>query len=315
MASTAAPAGATTFRIDQLRLSPHNVRLHRPDAEATDALEASILAEGRLLEPILVHPMRGHKGQFGVFAGGRRYRSIRKLVDRGALPADWPIAAMLHEADDVELVARSLDENLMRRELRTYETCRALAREVKLGRTPEEVARRHGQELIWVKRSLRLAALAPALFDALAEEAISLAQAQAYAATADHALQLAAYGAMSARSESLRKPEHIRAWLKVDDAEAAKLLRYVGEAAYQGAGGAFEPDLFADGEDASGRVTDDQLLRVLADRKTEALRVEARALRAARPALPASTAGRSVWGGGPRASDPPSRRGGGATAG
>lgn len=300
MPNAPAPPSATTFTIDQLRLSPHNVRKHRADAEATEALEISILAEGRLLEPVLVHRMRGHAAQWGVFAGGRRYRSIRKLVDRGALPADWPIPAVIHDASDVELVARSLDENLLRRDLQEYETCAAIVRENKLGRSPDDIARRHGQTLAWVQQAMRLGDLAPIVFAAFSEGRLSRDQARAYGATADHELQAAAFEAMTARAEHLRTAAAIRAWLRVDDQEAAKLLRFVGEEDYQAAGGAFEPDLFADGEDRSGRITDEPLLRRLADEKGHGLKEATRA-RVGRPELrfvptpPAGGYGGSDW--------------------
>lgn len=80
---------STTLTIDQIEISPLNVRTHRPDAEDTGALEASILADG-LLNPIVVHPMLGRKGRWGAVAGGRRTRAIKALVGRGDLPRDWP---------------------------------------------------------------------------------------------------------------------------------------------------------------------------------------------------------------------------------
>ncbi|WP_174293433.1 ParB/RepB/Spo0J family partition protein, partial [Sphingomonas bacterium] len=274
---------STTLTIDQLRLSPLNVRTNQVDQAATSALEASIKSEG-LLQSLSVHPMRGNGKMWGVFAGGRRYRSIRALVDRGELPKDFPIAVMVHEAPDAEIVARSLAENMLRRDLHTYEECAAVARENKLGHSPEQIAARHGQELVWARRLIRLGNLAQPVFDAFAAGRISDDQARAFGATEDHALQLQAFEALINLPEHARKPQAIHAWLRIDDAEEAKLLRFVGGDPYRDAGGAYELDLFADGLDDRGRVTNPPLLRRLADAKVDALRAEAR-VRVSRPDL------------------------------
>jgi len=265
-----------TLSIDQLRLSPLNVRTNESDASATTALEASILAEG-VLQSLSVHPMRGSVKLYGVFAGGRRYRSIRRLVDRGDLPRDFPVPVIVNEAADVEIVARSLSENMLRRNLRSYETCAAIVRERNLGHTPEQIAARHGQELTWVNRALRLGDLAKPVFEAFAAGRLSDEQVRAFGATGDHERQLAAFEALSAGPEHARTPAAIRAWLRVDDREAGRLLRFVGRDAYLAAGGSIERDLFAEGEDESGIVTNDKLLRQLADEKVANLREDTRA--------------------------------------
>ena len=268
---------STTLTIDQLRLSPLNVRTNQVDQAATSALEASIKSEG-LLQALSVHPMRGNVKVWGVFAGGRRYRSIRALVDRGDLPKDFEVAVVVHEAPDAEIVARSLAENMLRRDLRPYEECAAIARENKLGHTPEQIAQRHGQEIDWVRRLVRLGNLAKPVFDAFAAGRLSADQAKAYGATEDHALQVAAFEAIDGRAEHARKADAIRAWLRINDAEEGKLLRFVGADAYRDAGGGYELDLFADPADERGRVADAPLLRRLAESKVEALRAEARTL-------------------------------------
>ena len=108
---------SVTMTIDQLRLSRLNVRTNIIDCNATEGLERSILAHGLML-PLLVHPLAGKRRGvtlYGVHAGGRRYRSIRALVDRGDLPADWPIEVVVQQLSDAELIERSTAENLLRR--------------------------------------------------------------------------------------------------------------------------------------------------------------------------------------------------------
>ena len=264
-----------TLCIDQLILSDLNVRTNQADATETAALEASIMAEG-LIHPLAVHELLLHPGRYGVFAGGRRYRSIRNLVDRGALPVEWPIAVTLHNVAPVEIVARSLDENMLRRQLQPYEEYAALALEAQLGRTPEQLAERHGQRLLWIQQALRLGQLAPEVFEALERGDLSVDQARAIGATADQDLQREAWQRFSQMPAAARTPATIRAWLCVGDQDAGRLLRFVGEDAYRFAGGGWEADLFSEGADEVGRVTDDPLLRQLADAKIEALRASTR---------------------------------------
>ena len=260
--------------IDQLHLSDLNVRTNQVDATETAALEASILAEG-LLQPLSVHPLIA-PDHYGVFAGGRRYRSIRNLVDRGALPDDWPVAVIVHDAPEVEIVARSLDENLLRRNLRPYEEYAALALEAQYGRTPEQLAERHGQTLIWTRQALRLGQLSPEVFNAFELGEISHEQAQAFGATADQDLQRAAWETFGKLPGHARTPAAIRGWLRIGDQEAGRLLRFVGDEGYREAGGGWEPDLFADGADDVGRIMDEPLLRRLADDKVARIKAATR---------------------------------------
>lgn len=263
--------------IDELRLSQLNVRTNEEDANATEALQASILAHG-LFQPLIVHPMKGAKNKFAVLAGGRRYRAIRRLVDNGDLPADWPIDTVERDVSDREIIELSLAENLLRRQLRPYEIYAAVAKAQRRGATAEEIAKHFGQSLKAVRQWLRLSNLEPAIFTAYASGKISHEQACAYAATENHALQRLAYDKLVSAPEWQARPATIRQLMKVGDREAEKLLRFVGLETYRAAGGEFELDLFADDAEMRGHVTDEGLLRQLTDAKLETIRDEIRAL-------------------------------------
>ena len=268
-----------TMTIDQLRLSPHNVRTNREDQFATEALERSLLANGLML-PLLVHPMRGRAGQWGVFAGGRRYRALKRLVDRGDLPADHAIDVVVRDLPDAELTEASLSENLLRRDLRPYEIFAAVLRASSRGEAPEQIAKALGQELIWVKQALRLATLAPPLLVALETERLSVEQARAFGATDDHAAQVAVWKELCGTGDMLAEgttPELIRKRLKIGDPELQKLLRFVGDDAYRAAKGRFQFDLFTGQAEQRGRVMDESILRDLVDVKLGEIRAEWRA--------------------------------------
>ncbi|HEX7693898.1 MAG TPA: ParB N-terminal domain-containing protein [Sphingomonas sp.] len=267
-----------TLTIGQIRLSPWNVRTNEEDATSTTGLEASILEEG-LLHAINVHPMRGNTKQWGAFAGGRRYRSISNLVGRGDLPDDWPVKVSIYEGySDAQLIVLSIAENVMRKNLRDYELYAGVVRAIALGETIEDIARELGQPELHVKRWMCIGQLAKPIFKAFADGELTIGQAQAFAARDDHELQLAAFNAIMALADPReRTPDRIRRAMKVGDAEARRLLAFVGEDAYREAGGRYALDLFADEAEERGSIVDEGTLRQLADAKLDSLRAEIRA--------------------------------------
>lgn len=103
------------FTIDQLAISPLNVRFNEVAIEKVDALRAQIVAEG-LLQPLVIHPVPKRakwagKAGYGVFAGGRRCRAIRAATlwtDAIALLAAHP--AFAAETDPPEALRAFLEE-------------------------------------------------------------------------------------------------------------------------------------------------------------------------------------------------------------
>lgn len=265
-----------TLTIDQIELSRLNVRTNQDDANAVASIEASILELG-LTHPINLHPLAGSK-KFGVFAGGRRYRAIRNLVARGDLPANWPVKVAIYEGrTDVQIIELSLGENILRRDLQEYEIAAALARLAIRGETVATIAAALGQTHNYVAQRMRLGQLAPPIFETLAQGLLDIEQAKAYAATADHRLQLAVYDRLRQLPEHERTAPRIRAALKVGDAQSARLLRFVGADAYRAAGGRFEADLFADDAEERGRIVDEGVLAELAEARFEQVRAATRA--------------------------------------
>lgn len=270
------------YRHAELAISPLNVRYNEEDCEAVEALAAAIVREGQL-QQIVLHTApagaawavnaAGEPAQFGVWAGGRRYRAIGKAIADGRLPADFPIKAELRDQSDGLIVVDSLGENILRRELRPYEVHAAIARAVTLGETVASIADRIGQTEGWVTRQLRLGELDPEIFAAYAAGTISGEEAQAFAATADPELQRAAWAHLRDLPGWQRTAQKIRAFYSIGDHDLHKLLLFVGEAVYLGAGGEFERDLFADPASfgAQGRVTDLPLLRRLVEERKAAL--------------------------------------------
>lgn len=265
-----------TMTIAELRLSPLNVRTSEADTSDTSQLEALILADG-LMYPMSVHQLRGSK-TFGAFAGGRRYRSIKRLTDRGEVPADaqWKVRKYIGYSE-AELIELSINENLPRRDLQSYEVYAGVRRAHSLGHDVGQIAEALNQKPVHIERWLRLGSLAKPVFAALAAGTITTDQARAFAGTADQQLQLAVFERLAPISIHSPTPKEIRAALNIGDARAQRELAFVGFDAYRAAGGRFELDLFAEEAEERGRVEDLGKLQQLVDEKIAGIRDEVRA--------------------------------------
>jgi ParB/RepB/Spo0J family partition protein len=82
-------------------------------ANGLEALAASI-AEHGLLQPLIVSPSAGKKTLYDVHAGGRRWRAIGLLIERGTLPKDYAVDVRLCENEAAAAREISLAENLLR---------------------------------------------------------------------------------------------------------------------------------------------------------------------------------------------------------
>jgi len=134
------------------------------------------------------------------------------------------------------------------------------------------IARRFGLTVRFVEGRLRLASLAPVVFDALGAGEITLDVAKAYAATPDQERQAFVFEQVS-RSYMAQHPDSIRRMMTQATVSASdRRARFVGEEAYVAAGGRIERDLFSD-EDGI-RWLDIALLERLATEKLEALAAE-----------------------------------------
>lgn len=170
-----------TIPLNKLVQSPRNVRRHA-NASADAELKASIAAHG-LLQNLIVRPAA--KGRFEVEAGERRRRAMLALVDDKALPRGHKVTCLVLEND----VETSLAENFHRLAMNPADEAQAFAALVESGASTEDVARRFGLTVRFVEGRLRLAQLAPVVFEALAAGEITLDLAKAYGATSDQEVQ------------------------------------------------------------------------------------------------------------------------------
>ena len=184
--------------LDQLVLSPANVRQTPATAAEDAALEASIRAKG-ILQNLIVHPTPiDGKGVYEVDAGGCRLKILQKLASEGVINADFKVPCKIEQPEDA--VETSLTENTVRAAMHPADEFAAMAALIDSGATIDAVATRFGTSERHVRQRLRLGKLAPELLDAFRAGDISLEVVTAFTLGADHAAQLAVWRQVKANS-------------------------------------------------------------------------------------------------------------------
>jgi ParB family chromosome partitioning protein len=259
-----------TIPLNKLMPSPRNVR-QATDEQADLQLKADIEARG-LLQNLVVVPARKPKGRFTVEGGGRRFRALASLAEDGKLPADHEVCCLVLDGGPAAAQEAGLAENFQRLALNPADECLAFQQLIEQGADVEGISRRFGVTVRFVEGRLRLASLAPVVFEALGAGEITLDLAKAYAATPDQERQAYVFEQVS-RSYMTQHPDSIRRMMMHATVSASdRRARFVGEDAYVAAGGRIERDLFSDEEGA--RWLDIALLERLATEKMETLAAE-----------------------------------------
>ena len=249
--------------LTKLIQSPRNVRRHG-DSAADSELKASIAAHG-LLQNLIVRPAA--RGKFEVEAGERRRCALLALAEEKLLPKGYEVTCLVLEDDAEIAVETSLAENFHRLAMNPADEAQAFAALIDAGASTEDVARRFGLTVRFVEGRLRLATLAPVVFDALAAGEITLDLAKAFGATSDQEIQARVYeqassGYYAPSADSIRRMV-LSGTVRGSDARA----RLVGREAYIAAGGRIERELFDD--DDSESWVDVALLEALASEEME----------------------------------------------
>lgn len=255
-----------TVKLAKLRLSPINVRTVSDDQLRIPEMAADIEARG-VLQNLLVTPVTKPRGMFEVFDGGRRWRALSMLAERGAINAEeFDVPVLVVKADVAALSETSLAANFHQLKLTPAEECRAFQHFLGVDGDIDAVAKRFGQTRRFIEGRLRLATLAAPIFDALAAGEISLEIAKAYASTDSQDKQLLVWTNYSGHSyvnaDTIRRAI-VHQTMKATDPVA--LL--VGDEAYLAAGGKIVADLFSEDGD---RWVDPEIAERLAAAKLEA---------------------------------------------
>jgi len=254
-----------TIPLEKLVPSPRNVR-RSTDEQADLQLKADIEARG-LLQNLVVTSTTKPRGSFAVEAGGRRLAALKALAADGKLPGTHEVCCLVLERGPSAQEA-SLAENFQRLGMNPADECLAFQQLIEQGADCEGIARRFGLTVRFVEGRLRLAGLAPAVFDALGAGEITLDVAKAYAATPDQERQTLVFEQMS-RGYGAAHPDSIRRMMTQATIGAGdRRALFIGEEAYVAAGGRVERDLFSD--DSGARWLDIAIVERLACEKLEA---------------------------------------------
>lgn len=231
------------IHLDQLTLSEMNVRKTHTDT-AQDEMKASLLHHG--LQQNLVVIAQSEQA-YEVIAGGRRLQALKALSAAGEtvpnIGADWQIPCQVIEAGDATEI--SLAENTVRLAMHPADQYEAWSKMVEEGKSPTDVALRFGVSEQVVRRRLKLAAVAPTLMDAFRAGEISHENLMVFTLTDDHARQLDVWEQV--KDNQNVSAHNIRRLLTEGAVRSdSKLAVFVGEAAYEQAGGIITRDLFTD---------------------------------------------------------------------
>ncbi len=252
---------------NKLVLSQANVRKVKAGVSIEELAED--IARRTLLHSLAVRPVLDAEGvETGVFevpVGGRRFRALELLVKQKRMSKTQPVPCVVRTAGLAE--EDSLAENVQRAPLHPLDQFRAFQTLREAGLGEEEIAARFFVAPGVVKQCLKLAAVAPALLDAYAEDRMTLEQLMAFTVTDDRERQEQVWEALS-RAYS-REPYQIRRLLTEGAVRASdKRALFVGVEAYEAAGGAVMRDLFQ--HDDGGWLQDPALLDRLVAEKLEA---------------------------------------------
>ncbi|MCV6547618.1 MAG: ParB N-terminal domain-containing protein [Cohaesibacter sp.] len=238
--SASAPVEIRQIPLSQLELSPKNVR-KVPPSEAEDAQLLASIREQGLKQNLIVYS--GPNDTFLVDAGWRRLKALKALAEEGGIPQNHPVVCLVEEEQTATL--SSIMENVQRAAMHPADQFEAFATLIEEGRTEEEIAQKFGVDIGLVRRRLKLARVAPAVFEAFRAGDINLECVMAFTLSDNHDRQLVVWN--SIKDNHHVHPNAIKRMLtETSYSAASKLGKFVGQEAYEAAGGTVMSDLFSE---------------------------------------------------------------------
>ncbi|NHO29284.1 ParB/RepB/Spo0J family partition protein [Acetobacter farinalis] len=162
---------ASTLPVDVLVPGPFQPR-QEMEPGALEELAESIRARG-ILQPILVRPDPGKKGQYQIIAGERRWRAAQ-LAQCHTVPVH------VRDLDEVDAMAAALVENLQRADLNPIEEADGFSRLMEnYSLTQDELAKAIGKSRPHVANTMRLLRLPESVRKAVRAGVLSAGHARA----------------------------------------------------------------------------------------------------------------------------------------
>nr|WP_249200335.1 ParB/Srx family N-terminal domain-containing protein [Thetidibacter halocola] len=205
---------------NKLMLSQSNVRHVKAGVSIEELAED--IARRTLLSSITVRPVLDESGaetgMYTIPAGGRRFRALELLVKQKRMNKTALVPCIVRTDGLAE--EDSLAENVQRAPLHPLDQFRAFHAMREKGRTEEEIAAAFFLSASVVKQRLKLAAVAPSLLDAYAEEEMTLDQLMAFTVNPDHARQEQVWEALQELGADVAGAAYVTATITVWDENA-----------------------------------------------------------------------------------------------
>lgn len=259
----------------KLYVAVENARFGSQELGDLDALAASIVELGELVQPLHVYADDDAEN-YAVWDGGRRWNALMKLVKGKksklpeALAAGIPCIVTSRERARLHSLA-----TFNRHDMHPADEFLAYKAMFDAGVTePERIAAACAVPTPRVRQLLRLCGVAPAILDAFKAGELALDVVEAFTLSTDHDKQLAVLEAVRGRSKA-PSAWQVKAAFREDAIGATDPWAvFVGREAYEAAGGTFLTDLFdRENEDwANG-----DLVKLLAQQKLDKLLEEVQA--------------------------------------
>lgn len=262
---------ARDIPFNRIRLSKDNVR-ETDVEEGLDDLTHDIERREDLIQGLNVRAILdddgAETGDFETPAGGRRYRSIARLVQAGRFPDDGLVPCIVKKAGAKTSAADdSLAENILHVALHPLDQFRAFKRMVEAGASIEEVADAYRTTPAFITQRLRLSDVSPKILEAFAAKEMTLGMLEAFTVNPDQERQEQVWEFLAQAYN--KSPGYIRQKLTEDTVRVSdRRVLFVGLDAYTDAGGGVLRDLFE--ADDGGWLTNPQLLDRLVHKKLQA---------------------------------------------
>lgn len=241
--------------LSSLIKSALNVRIIPYAADSVKRLANSIENLG-LLHNLVAHDQ--DDGKIGVIAGGRRLAALNLLCEMGRVTTDYlvPVKRIAYRL----AVEASYAENKEQEAMHPAEQISSFGTLAAQGKTVAQIGDGLGYGSRHVQRMLKLASLAPALLEKLAQDEITVEQCQVLCLESDQERQVQVFDSVCAQWASA--PAHLlrKAITDTEISVSSSSFVFVGRETYEAAGGVVREDLFSQ-EDGAGTVD-----RVLVER-------------------------------------------------
>jgi ParB-like chromosome segregation protein Spo0J len=230
-----------------------------------DALAANIGAHG-LVQPLAVWHNPAKPLPVFVLAGNRRLAALRKAAGSDK---KLPVACVQIEAPTFnDALAKAMDSNFFNVEPSLVDQYETFARLAAGGMTEGDIAKRYSLKPKEVKQVLALGALAPEILAQWRLQKVSDDTAQAFTIEPDKKRQVEIFEKLKKRHALYG--HMVRQEIAGNASDQRKMIGFVGQSAYEKAGGTGRIDLFSRGDDAAYLPADAKLLKKLFDEKLAA---------------------------------------------